>query len=176
MLGNLSKYFRAQPSLGALYHLAYIPSASTRPHFKLWFRYLPVIFSCLIHSRISFRHFIANGGLKSNLLSHIAVASSCMAPGVYYLMTISSTHVPTESSSCASMELSDGSTQGFLHIRLIIQKSLFYFYPSWFTYSFYQLGFHWRQSETMDFFPVLDVWYQRQLYINSAVLVTSRCA
>ncbi len=26
MLGNLSKYFRAQPNLGALYHLAYIPS------------------------------------------------------------------------------------------------------------------------------------------------------
>ncbi len=29
MLGNLSKYLRAQPNLGALYHLAYIPSVST---------------------------------------------------------------------------------------------------------------------------------------------------
>ena len=29
MLGNLSKYIRAQPDSGAMYHLAYIPSVST---------------------------------------------------------------------------------------------------------------------------------------------------
>ena len=132
MLGNLSKYFRAQPNLGALYHLAYIPSASTHPHLKLCFRYLPVFCSCQIHSRILFRHFIASGGLKSNLLSLIVGASLCMPCGIYYLMTISSTHTPMELSSCASMELSDGYTPGFLHIRLIIQKSLCYLYPSWF--------------------------------------------
>ncbi len=29
MLGNLSKYIRAQPNSGAMYHLAYLPSVST---------------------------------------------------------------------------------------------------------------------------------------------------
>ncbi len=135
MLGNLSKYFRAQPNLGALYHLAYIPSASTHPDLKLWYKHLPIypfFCSCQIHSRILLRHSIASGGLKNNLFSLIVGASSCMARGVYYLMMISSTHVPMELLSCVSMELSDGSTQGFLHIQLIIQKSLCYLHSSWF--------------------------------------------
>ncbi len=51
MLGNLSKYLRAQPNLGALYHLAYIPSVSTRS------KVLDQIFTCFLQLPDSFQDF-----------------------------------------------------------------------------------------------------------------------
>ena len=42
MLGNLSKYLRAQPNLGGLYHLAYIPSVGTL------IKVLARIFTCFL--------------------------------------------------------------------------------------------------------------------------------
>ncbi len=53
MLGNLSKYIRAQPDLGALYHLAYVPSVS------LLSKTFVQIFTCSLQLPDSFQDFAA---------------------------------------------------------------------------------------------------------------------
>ncbi len=130
MLGNLSKYIRAQPNSGAIYHLAYIPSVSTPTYIScLQFRYSCIFRSYLIRFRILHQLFIASGGLKINLFSLIADESSFKAHGIYYLTTTSSTHVPMELLLRVSTELSDAFIPGFLLIQRIIQKSSYYDLP-----------------------------------------------
>ena len=63
MLGNLSKYMRAQPSCGALRHLAYIPSVSD-PSCSTAVLILLIKFSCQIPFKISPRRFTASGAHK----------------------------------------------------------------------------------------------------------------
>ncbi len=67
MLGNLSKYIRAQPHSGAMHHLAYIPSVS---HFlKTEFIWLTKSLhdSCQILFKILIPIFIADGEVKKGI-------------------------------------------------------------------------------------------------------------
>jgi hypothetical protein len=93
MLGNLSKYVRAQPDSGAMHHLAYIPSVS---HQCIRFH----VFSNAIPSYLNrfgnLSHlFIQSGGLRKFRSSLIAAESSCTPCGQKYLMMTFCMHTNT---------------------------------------------------------------------------------
>jgi len=73
MLGNLSKYIRAQPDSGAMHHLAYIPSVS-RPFFFCYLS-LSSSFSCRNPFVNSSQVFIRNGKLRRTQFFPIAAGS-----------------------------------------------------------------------------------------------------
>jgi hypothetical protein len=91
MLGNLSKYIRAQPDSGAMHHLAYIPSVSL-PHL-LTLSYLTNTIPSYLNQFGTLSHlFIQNGGVRKFRSSLIAAESSCMLFGRKYLTTTFCTH------------------------------------------------------------------------------------
>jgi hypothetical protein len=64
LFGNLSKYMRIRPSIGAEHHVAYIPSVRCQSSFK---ECLMCIFSCQIRFRIKSRNFTPNGQPKREI-------------------------------------------------------------------------------------------------------------
>jgi len=84
MLGNLSKYIRAQPDSGAMHHVAYIPSVS----FSASANEFPLkIISCQDRFESSSLHFTQSGAVRKIQFLLIVAESWCMLSGQNCSMT-----------------------------------------------------------------------------------------
>ena len=119
MLGNLSKYIRAQPNSGALLHLAYIPSVSPCGKIK-FLRCSTLLSSSRNPFTILHQPFIRNGDPRNNRSYHTVVENSCTPSGEKFLMMISFMHILMGLLSDAWMELN----AVYIHVSSLILQTI----------------------------------------------------